>query len=272
MSDPFDHLVLIMTRLRGEGGCPWDREQTHVSLKPYLIEEAYEVLEAIESGEAIPLCEELGDLLFQILFHAQIAREKNLFDVEDVLKAVAEKMVRRHPHVFSQETNRLENTESEEKKPVLDRKAVLERWEAMKRKEPGNRARESVLAGVPRSLPSLLRAYQVQSRAARVGFDWKEIGSVFQKVEEEFGELQEAVHDDVPERIESELGDLLFTLVNYARFLKVNPEDAMRGAIERFTGRFQKIELDVKEKGVALESLSLDEMNDLWEKAKLEVK
>ncbi len=260
MSDGFDSLREVMASLRGEGGCPWDKEQTHVSLKPYLIEEAYEVLEAIESGDVTLLCEELGDLLFQVLFHAQIASEKGRFDIETVLKTTTEKMKHRHPHVFSK--NGLED-------PSMQSEAVLARWEEMKAREPRNRKRKSALDGVPTSLPSLLRAYQVQSRSARVGFDWKEIEPVFQKVEEELSELKEAVSGGQHERIESELGDLLFSIVNYARFLKVNPEDAMRGAINRFSERFQTLESEVKKKGVPLDSLTSEEMNLLWEQAKL---
>lgn len=265
MSKEFDQLVTVMTRLRGEGGCPWDREQTHTSLKPFLIEEAYEVLEAIEDGRAEPLCEELGDLLFQVLFHAEIAREKERFDIEDVLRTTTEKMTRRHPHVFLEKK---ENHQTEDGFP--DSKTVLARWEEMKKKEPGNRDRKSALDGVPKSLPSLLRAFQIQHRAARVGFDWKTLDPVFSKVEEELRELREAVSEKDEKKIENELGDLLFSIVNVGRFLKVSPEDGLRGTIQRFSNRFKKMETAVEEQGVQLASLSLDEMNRLWEAAKLE--
>jgi len=272
LSDAFDRLVALMTRLRSDEGCPWDREQTHDSLKPYLIEETYEVLEAIEAGEATALCEELGDLLFQIVFHAQIAKEDARFTIEDVLKKITEKMIRRHPHVFSEQAEKRNvtgNSNQNEQESPTTPQAVLTRWEEMKQQEPGNRHRKSVLDGVPKSLPSLLRAHQVQARAARVGFDWKELAPVLEKIEEELDELREAVDSNVPERVESEFGDLLFSIVNYGRFLNLNSEDALRGTIARFTQRFQKMESEVKTMGRRLDALSLDEMNRLWEKAKL---
>ncbi|MBI3804491.1 MAG: nucleoside triphosphate pyrophosphohydrolase [Nitrospirae bacterium] len=259
MSEAFDQLVALMDRLRSERGCPWDRAQTPESLKPFLIEEAYEVLEAIESGRAEPLCEELGDLLFQVLFHAQIAKERGEFDIEAVLKTSIEKMTRRHPHVFAPDPG--------ESAP-LDSKTVLTRWEEMKKKEAGNQSRKSVLEGIPRQLPALLRAHQIQARAARVGFDWKTIEPVFGKIEEEFQELRTAVVEGDAAHIESELGDLLFTVVNAARFLKISPEDALRGTIQRFTDRFQAMEVEAARRGSPLESFSLEEMDSLWEEAK----
>ncbi len=259
MSKSFDELVALMERLRAEGGCPWDRAQTPESLKPFLIEEAYEVLEAIEAGKAEPLCEELGDLLFQVLFHSQIAKERNQFDIEAVLRTSLEKMTRRHPHVFSPEPSAA---------PPLDSNSVLARWEEMKKKEERNKSRKSVLDGIPRQLPALLRAHQIQARAARVGFDWKTIEPVFGKIEEEFQEVRTAIADGDPARIEAEMGDLLFSVVNAARFLKVNPEDALRGTIQRFTDRFQSMESEAKQRGVPLDSLSLEEMDALWEEAK----
>ncbi|MFQ5580371.1 MAG: nucleoside triphosphate pyrophosphohydrolase [Nitrospiria bacterium] len=263
MSKTFDALLEVMVRLRGEGGCPWDREQTSESLKPYLIEEAYEVYEAIEDGRAEPLCEELGDLLFQVLFHAEIAKEKNLFDIESVLKATTEKMIRRHPHVFSTEA-----PEGQDASP-MDSKTVLAKWEVLKSKENRHRDRKSALDGIPKQLPALLRAHQLQARAARVGFDWKTPEPVLAKVEEEVQELREALENQDKAEIENELGDLLFSLVNVARFLRINPEDALRGTIQRFTGRFQKMESAAKTKNGGLESLTLEEMDALWEAAKL---
>ena len=259
MSKTFDELVVLMERLRSEGGCPWDRAQTPETLKPFLIEEAYEVLEAIESGQAEPLCEELGDLLFQVLFHAQIAKERGEFDMEAVLSTSLEKMTRRHPHVFAPD-----QTQS----APLDSKTVLARWEEMKKKENRNRSRKSALDGIPRQLPALLRAHQIQARAARVGFDWKTIEPVFGKIEEEFQELHEAAAEGAAARIEAEVGDLLFSVVNAARFLQVNPEDALRGTIHRFIDRFQSMEAEAEKRGVSLNSLSLGEMDALWEKAK----
>lgn len=263
MSKTFDALLEVMVRLRGEGGCPWDREQTSESLKPYLIEEAYEVYEAIEDGRAEPLCEELGDLLFQVLFHAEIAKEKNLFDIESILKVTTEKMIRRHPHVFSTEA-----PEGQDASP-MDSKTVLAKWEVLKSKENRHRDRKSALDGIPKQLPALLRAHQLQARAARVGFDWKTPEPVLAKVEEEVQELREALGNQDKAEIENELGDLLFSLVNVARFLKINPEDALRGTIQRFTGRFQKMESAAKTKNGGLESLTLEEMDALWEAAKL---
>lgn len=262
MSKAFDDLVAVMARLRGEGGCPWDREQTPESLKPFLIEEAYEVYEAIEDGRAEPLCEELGDLLFQVLFHAEIAKERKLFDIEDVLLTSTEKMIRRHPHVFTPEG------EGETTAP-MDSKMVLAKWEEIKKKEDRHRDRKSVLDGIPKQLPALLRAHQLQARAARVGFDWKTAEPVLAKVEEEVQELCEAVAKKDLAGIESELGDLLFSIVNVARYLKINPEDALRGTIDRFTGRFHRME-SATEKNGGLKSLSLEEMDALWEEAKLD--
>ncbi|VAX27315.1 Nucleoside triphosphate pyrophosphohydrolase MazG [hydrothermal vent metagenome] len=271
MSEPFDRLVAVMTRLRGNSGCSWDREQTHESLKPHLIEEAYEVLEAIESTDATSLCEELGDLLFQVLFHAQIAKDEGHFDIEAILETITEKMIRRHPHVFSEavterkvEAGLSQNSED----PSLRSETVLMRWEEIKAQEPGKKDRVSALQGVPKSLPALLRAHQVQARAARVGFDWKESTPIVAKIEEELGELKEAVDMNVRERVESELGDLLFSVVNYGRFLKINSEDALRGTITRFTRRFEEMEAAVKKTGQRLDALSLHEMDLLWEKAK----
>lgn len=265
MSETFDALVEVMSRLRGEGGCPWDREQSHSSLKPYLVEEAYEVIEAIDLQQPESLCEELGDLLFQVLFHSQIAKERFAFDIEAVLTAVTEKMTRRHPHVFAAKEG--EASENEQQEP-LQSQAVLARWEEIKRKEPGNR--KSALDGVPKNLPPLLRAHQLQVRAARVGFDWQSPEPVFEKIEEELQELREAVAEKNVANIENEIGDLLFSVVNYARKMKINPEDAMRGSIHHFTERFQKVELQAKQNKTELSALSLDEMNALWEAAKAE--
>ncbi len=271
MSNAFDRLVAVMTRLRGPAGCPWDREQTHDSLKPHLIEETYEVVEAIDSGQDQSLREELGDLLFQVLFHAQIAKENARFDIEAVLKTTTEKMIRRHPHVFSEQAEKTKARSDSNRNnadPPVGSDTVLMRWEEMKQQEAGKQDRKSILDGVPKSLPALLQAHQIQTRAARVGFDWKTRGPILEKIEEELNELREAVDSNVPERVESELGDLLFSIVNYGRFLKINSEDALRATISRFTQRFQQMESEVKKKGRKLDALSLDEMNLLWEKAK----
>lgn len=254
MPDRFAKLVKIMERLRGDDGCPWDKEQTPESLKPFLIEEAYEVIEALDEKDSAKLKEELGDLLYQILFHAQIAKEKGEFDINGILDASIEKMTRRHPHVFGD-------------KKARDSKEVLVHWEETKKKEKRNR--KSVLEGVPKELPALLRAHQLQSRAARVGFDWKKIDQVFDKVEEEISEFKEAYRNKERERMEDELGDIFFSLVNVARFLEVNPEDALRSAIGRFITRFSYIEEVAAAEGRSLSSLTIDEMERLWNKAKM---
>lgn len=270
MSARFDHVVEIMSRLRGEGGCPWDRKQTRESLKPYLIEEAYEVLETIEAQDDPKLKEELGDVLLQVLFHAQIGRERNTFTIEDVLETLADKLIRRHPHVFGDTK-------------VSSAEEVVHRWEDIKRQEKADRSGNgdtgSALDGVPKSLPALLRAYQLQVRAARVGFDWPhdETGyaQVVGKVHEELREVDEARTDLAREssdatrrRLENEIGDLLFALVNLARLVKVNPEEALRGASNRFAARFTHMEQAAKAGGLVLSDMTLAEMDRLWEAAK----
>ena len=275
MSERFDHLVQIMARLRGEGGCPWDRTQTRDSLKPYLVEEAYEVLDTIDAKDDAKLKEELGDVLLQVLFHAEIGRELHTFTIDDVLETLAEKLIRRHPHVFGEPTTN---------PPVVKTAAeVVHRWEEIKRKEKTDRAgdgeEESVLEGVPRALPSLLRAYQLQVRAARVGFDWPagENGydQVVAKVHEELKEVDEArgdalrsESDAARRRLEDEVGDLLFSLVNLARHLTVNPEEALRGAVNRFSDRFVYMERAARAEGRALGAMTATDMDRLWNAAK----
>ena len=246
-----------MATLRSEEGCPWDREQTRESLKPFLLEETYEVLEAIDAGQADDLKEELGDLLFQILFHSQIAKERDEFGIEDVIGDVTEKMKRRHPHVFGASRKRV--------KPSTGKEA-LARWEQIKGNETKNRGRQSILDGVPRQLPALMRAYQLQARAARIGFDWKEIRPVWAKVREEIKELEHAIDKSRRSEIRDELGDLLFSLVNMARFLKLDPEESLRRANRRFADRFQYMERKAG-KG-RLSKMTLGEMDRLWNEAK----
>ena len=251
MSD-ISALVDVMKRLRGQEGCPWDREQNHESLKPYLIEEAYEVLDAIDKNDDRALMEELGDLLLQVVFHAQIAAEENRFTIEDVAGTIVGKLKRRHPHVFGD----LEVRDSEE---------VLRNWEEIKKGE-GN---ESVLSGVPGGLPALLRARRVQEKAKRVGFDWDSIDGVMAKVIEEMRELKEASESGDRARVDEEFGDLLFSLVNFSRFLRVDAEDSLRKTIDKFSARFQAMERRAKEIGISsLESCTLEEMDRLWEEAK----
>ncbi|GBE01496.1 nucleoside triphosphate pyrophosphohydrolase [bacterium BMS3Abin08] len=251
--DKFERLVSIMDRLRDKNGCPWDREQTRESLKPFLIEEAYELLEAIEENSPGKIKEEIGDLLFQLIFHARISEELGEFDIRDVLDSITEKMVSRHPHVFGNLD--LESTEE-----------VVQRWEEHKKRE--GKLRDSVLEGVPRALPSLLRAQRVQERASRVGFDWKEAGGVLEKIEEELEEFREAVRSGEGKRMEEELGDLLFSIVNLSRFVNINPEEALRRTTDRFIRRFRYIETGARAMGRKLDELSLEEMDRLWEEAK----
>jgi len=274
MSERFHKLVTLMAALRAPSGCPWDRKQTHESLKPYLLEETYEVLDTIDKQDRGKLPEELGDVLLQVLFHSQIASEAGAFTIDDVLDQLADKLIRRHPHVFPNGSSDPTPTNADQ---------VLARWEDIKRAERQAAGRsESVLDGVPKTLPALLRAYQIQARASRVGFDWTHdqagIEQVLQKIEEEIGELRAALQGPRPEgetadsarheEIASEFGDVLFSLVNLARFVKVNPEDALRQSINRFVERFQHIEAQAAASGRTVSDLSIDEMNRLWEEAK----
>ena len=276
MSTHFTKVVELMAALRAQNGCPWDRKQTHESLKPYLLEETYEVLETIDQRDKEKLREELGDVLLQVLFHSQIAAETGSFTVEDVIETLTTKLIRRHPHVFGtgDPTGQVSNSEQ-----------VLAQWEDIKRAEreaAGNT--QSALDGVPKTLPALLRAYQIQARAARVGFDWPQseagLEQILAKVAEEIGELREALtphltgtgseshRPDSNEEIENELGDLLFSLVNLARFLKANPEDALRRATNRFIDRFHLVEAQATERRRSLKDMTLAEMDELWDEAK----
>lgn len=248
-----EKLIEIMAALRGPKGCPWDKEQTPESLKPFLVEEAYEVLEAIDEKNPEALKEELGDLLFQIVFHCQIASEQGLFDMSGVIGKIEEKMIGRHPHVFG---------DADYKTPA----EVLVHWEAQKKME--GKQRESVLDGVPATLPSLLRAHRLQDRASRVGFDWDKVDGVIAKLEEELAEFREAFARKNSAEIEDELGDIFFVLVNISRFVKVNPEDALRKTISKFISRFRYIEMSAAEQGRKLSDMTLAEMDALWEEAK----
>jgi tetrapyrrole methylase family protein/MazG family protein len=249
----FQRLVNIMAQLRAPGGCPWDREQTHESIKPYLIEETYELIEAIDNKDDIAIREELGDLLLQVVFHAEIAKERGAFDIADVVDTVSEKMVSRHPHVFG--NAKFDTPE-----------AVLQQWTDRKKEE--GKFRESALDGVPNHLPSLLRAHRLQSRAARVGFDWKDISDVLQKLDEELHEFKSAMKKKDKDAIEEELGDVFFSLVNVSRFLRINAEEALRKTIGKFISRFRYIERKAEAMGKQLSELSLEEMDMLWEMAK----
>ncbi len=245
MKGSFEELVKIMEKLRKE--CPWDREQTHESLKKFLIEEAYEVLDAIDSKDDQKLKEELGDLLLQPVFHAQIAKERSAFDIYDVIANLIEKLVERHPHVFGD----------------ADPQDVLKNWEKKKTKK-----RESILEGIPKHLPALMRSQKLQDRASQVGFDFTDISQVFEKIEEEINELKESLQEQDRENIEHEIGDILTAVVELARFVGVDAEQALQSANERFIRRFRYIEDRAKEMGKRLEDMSLEEMDKLWEEGK----
>lgn len=249
----FVELLSVMARLRGAGGCPWDREQTRESLRPFLIEEAYEVLEALDTDDPDRIREELGDLLFQVVFHAEIAQERAEFSMGDVLRALLAKMVRRHPHVFGDQT-------------VETATEALAQWEAIKQAEGG--ARRSALHGIPRSLPGLLRAQRIQHRASRVGFDWQDPVAALDKVREEVDEVRVALRSGSRAAVRDELGDLLFAVVNVARLADQDPEAALQGTIERFQTRFQRMEDVADASGRELRSLTLEEMERLWLEAK----
>ncbi len=255
MHDNLSDLVALMARLRSPDGCPWDRKQTPESLKPFLIEECYEVIDALDEGSPDKIREELGDLLFQIIFHARIAEERGQFTINDVIAANIEKMTRRHPHVFG------------DARLSTDRE-VLANWEEIKKSEKGYEERKSVLEGVPRHLPSLLRAHSLQERAARVGFDWSRIDEALPKLDEEIAEFKESLDKKNAAGIEEELGDIFFMLVNISRFLGVNPEDALRKTISKFIQRFRYIEEHAANAGKSLNEMTLNEMEQLWQESK----
>jgi tetrapyrrole methylase family protein/MazG family protein len=246
-------LIDIMSALRGDKGCPWDKEQTRDSLKPFLLEETYEVLEALDEGSPEKIKEELGDLLFQIIFHCQLAREKKEFDISDVIEKISRKMLNRHPHVFG-------------KTKFKSKEHFRKYWEEEKNRE--GKKRESILEGVPKALPSLLRAHKLQKRAARVGFDWEKTEDVFEKLEEEIKEFKKALKKKKQSEIEDELGDIFFMLVNISRFVGVNPEDALRKTISKFISRFRYIEMKAADKRENLSDMTLEEMDKLWDEAK----
>jgi tetrapyrrole methylase family protein/MazG family protein len=254
----FDELVSVMARLRDpDGGCPWDLKQSHTSLRPYVIEEAYEVAEAIDADDPDKLTEELGDLLLQVVFHAQLAREEGVFDIGDVTAAIVEKLIRRHPHIFGDVS-------------VSGADQVLDNWNAIKAAEKGHENRKSVLDGVPKSYPALLMALEVSKRAVKVGFEWPDTGAVLDKVEEEVAELKAELAAPEPDTAKAagELGDLLFTAVNVARRLGIDPEDALRKQIDRFGRRFRHIEGRAQGTGRDVSDLNLDEMESYWREAK----
>ena len=252
----FEALLSLMGRLRGEGGCPWDREQTRASLKPYLIEETYEAIEALGEGRTDHIVEELGDVLFQVVFHCQIAQEQGEFTMAEVLQAVLQKMTNRHPHVFADGQ-------------VADAHEALSQWERIKRAEDhGDGSPRSALDGVPQSLPSLLRAQRLQVKAGRVGFDWPTWREAWSKVREEMAETDEAVAAGDAGRIRAEIGDLLFSLVNVARLLEIDAEDSLRRAADTFTRRFKEVEAAMRAGGRQVDEASAEDLDREWEAAK----
>ena len=241
-------LVEVMSRLRAEDGCPWDREQDHKTLKPYLVEETYEVIDAIDGEDDDSLKEELGDLLLQIVFHAQIANEEGRFTIDDVAGTIVEKLKRRHPHVFGA----VKVASSEE---------VLHNWEQIKKDE----GKSSVMDGVPKSLPALLKARRVQEKARRIGFDWDNVNGAIRKIQEEIGELEQALVKGKKDEAEEEFGDVLFSLVNVSRFFEIDAEDSLRMTIDKFISRFRYIEEEIKDRD---KEFTLEELDRLWERAK----
>ncbi len=264
IGDLFEDLVAIQARLRAPGGCPWDREQTHLTLRTYLIEETYEVLDAIEKGSSQDLAEELGDLLLQVLFHADMARETGAFDISHVIKGIHDKMVRRHPHVFG-------SVKAETSGEVLKNWAQLKAKEKQASSPKGATSQNpapSALDGVPRNLPALLEAYQMTRRAAQVGFDWERVEGIFEKLEEETTELRTALAASNRRAAEEEVGDLLFSVVNLARFLRLDPEVALKHTNLKFKMRFQEMEREASHSRQSLSGLSKEKLEQLWEAAK----
>ncbi len=254
--DFFD-LLDIMVRLRGEGGCPWDRKQTHESIRNCMIEEAYEVVDAIDKNDYALMTEELGDVLLQIVFHSRMAEEKGIFDVGDVIEGICTKLIRRHPHVFGDEE-------------IYTASKVKDKWEEIKREEKSEKTHSESMKRVPGSLPALMKSVKIQKKAAKVGFDWDDVGPAFDKIREETDELIGVLNEPVlsARRAKEEIGDLIFAVVNVARFLKIDPEEALNSTVDKFVERFSHIENKSIEKGMDMKKMSLEEMDLLWEEAK----
>jgi tetrapyrrole methylase family protein / MazG family protein len=250
-----EELIEVMATLRAPDGCPWDRKQDHKSLIPYMIEEAYESVEAIEQGDLDELKKELGDVLLQVVFHAQIGKEDGRWDIYDIAASNVAKLKSRHPHIYGD----VEVSGADE---------VLDNWEEIKRQERKDEGRESMLDGIPNHLPALRKASRIQEKVSRVGFDWEHISEVEAKVAEELEEFREACESDDRAKIKDELGDVLFALVNLARYLDVDPEDSLRGTIDKFVRRFQYIEKSLEADGKTPQDASLTEMDALWDRAK----
>jgi tetrapyrrole methylase family protein/MazG family protein len=257
--DDFDRLVSVFERLRAPGGCPWDAEQDHKSIARSVIEEAHELFEAIQADDVPHMREELGDILLQVIFHSIIARDQGEFTLSDVINDLRDKLIHRHPHVFG---DARADTSSE----------VIRNWEILKQSEKGKSDRESILDGIPDSLPSLLAAGKIQSVVSRVGFDWQDARGVLRKLKEEMAELSEAMEKGTAADVEEEMGDLLFSMVNLARIIKIDPEAALRKTNRKFRKRFSMIEQEAKKRGIGLGKMTLEEMDRIWERAKLSEK
>ena len=255
MTAEFKKLTEIVNILMGENGCPWDKVQTRESLKPYLVEETYETLEALDGNNPEDIKEELGDLLYQILFHAKISENKNEFNIADVIESISNKMVHRHPHVFKEK-----NLETPDQ--------VVTQWEEIKTQEKSKVGRKSVLDGIPSHLPSLQRSQKLQNKAAKQGFDWDKISSVLDKLDEEVAEFKNAVQSGKKKDMKEELGDIFFVLVNIAKFNKIDAEEALRATNNKFIKRFQHIEAEVSKRGKTLKETPLEELEQYWQDAK----
>lgn len=254
-TEPVSELRDIMARLRSENGCPWDREQTLETLKPNLVEECYETVDAIDGGDVSEHREELGDLLLQVVFQARVREEQGEFDFDDVVETICDKLVRRHPHVFG---------ESE----VEDSKEVLQNWEAIKREEKGTQKKSSTFSGLPRSMPALQKASHIQQRAARLGFDWDSMEPVLEKIEEELNEAKEAIAGGDGEEAFDEIGDMLFAIVNLNRFMGTDAEEALHHTIAKFIRRFEHMEESFQMSGKSMQDSNLEELDESWEAAK----
>ncbi|MGN0459740.1 MAG: nucleoside triphosphate pyrophosphohydrolase [Ruminococcus sp.] len=251
----FEDLLQIMKMLRSPGGCPWDREQTHKSIRQNFIEETYEVIEAIDTEDRELLKEELGDVLLQVVFHSEMESEKGSFDINDVCDGVCKKLIVRHPHIFA-----------DVKADTTDE--VLSNWDKIKMQTKSQKTQSDAMDSVSKSLPSLMRSEKLQKKAAKVGFDWPDVNGALQKVEEETQELQKAIEEGDKKGMEEELGDLLFSVVNVSRFLKVDSEEALYHACDKFTSRFRKVEALAKERNIAMDSAPLSLLDSLWDEVK----
>lgn len=251
----FDDLVEIMKLLRAPGGCPWDREQTHMSIRQNLIEETYEAIEAIDTNDSELLKEELGDVLLQVVFHAQLENEENTFDISDVTDGICKKLIIRHPHVFGDV--KADTTEK-----------VLTNWDKIKMQTKSQKSQTEAMESVSKALPSLMRSQKIQQKAAKVGFEWEDVDGALSKLDEEVSELKEAIKNNDQSHMEEEMGDVLFSAVNVSRFIKKDPEQALYHACDKFIARFQFVENTAKEMGINMSDASLEQLNELWNKAK----